>query len=41
MYTAVIRRATNGIGIKTAALLINEFGSLEELLDRAEEILDE
>ncbi|MEL6376287.1 MAG: 5'-3' exonuclease H3TH domain-containing protein, partial [Pseudomonadota bacterium] len=24
-----------GIGIKTAALLINEFGSLEELLDRA------
>ncbi|MBO9465910.1 DNA polymerase I [Tropicibacter sp. R15_0] len=27
-----------GIGIKTAALLINEFGSLEELLDRAEEI---
>ncbi|WP_289154705.1 DNA polymerase I [uncultured Salipiger sp.] len=27
-----------GIGIKTAALLINDFGSLEELLDRAEEI---
>jgi DNA polymerase-1 len=27
-----------GIGIKTAALLINEYGSLEELLDRAEEI---
>src|SRR6056297_567507 len=27
-----------GIGIKTAAMLINEFGSLEELLDRAEEI---
>ncbi|TFL17705.1 DNA polymerase I [Jannaschia formosa] len=27
-----------GIGIKTAAQLINEFGSLEELLDRAEEI---
>ncbi len=27
-----------GIGIKTAALLINEFGSLEELLDRAEDI---
>ncbi|MEY8840754.1 5'-3' exonuclease H3TH domain-containing protein, partial [Cribrihabitans sp. XS_ASV171] len=27
-----------GIGIKTAALLINEFGSLEELLDRAGEI---
>jgi DNA polymerase-1 len=27
-----------GIGIKTAALLINEFGSLEELLDRAAEI---
>ncbi|MCE8527447.1 DNA polymerase I [Ruegeria pomeroyi] len=27
-----------GIGVKTAALLINEFGSLEELLDRAEEI---
>ena len=27
-----------GIGIKTAALLINEFGSLEALLDRAEEI---
>ncbi|MCM2562569.1 DNA polymerase I [Lutimaribacter sp. EGI FJ00015] len=27
-----------GIGIKTASLLINEFGSLEELLDRAEEI---
>src|SRR6056297_3444598 len=27
-----------GIGIKTAALLINEFGSLESLLDRAEEI---
>ncbi len=27
-----------GIGIKTAALLINEFGSLDELLDRAEEI---
>lgn len=27
-----------GIGIKTAALLINEFGSLEVLLDRAEEI---
>ncbi|MEQ8429101.1 MAG: DNA polymerase I [Roseovarius sp.] len=27
-----------GIGIKTAALLINEFGSLEELLDRAHEI---
>ena len=27
-----------GIGIKTAALLINEYGNLEELLDRAEEI---
>jgi DNA polymerase-1 len=27
-----------GIGIKTAAMLINEFGSLEELLNRAEEI---
>lgn len=27
-----------GIGIKTAAQLINEFGSLEELLNRAEEI---
>ncbi|RFP90894.1 DNA polymerase I [Rhodobacteraceae bacterium 63075] len=27
-----------GIGVKTAALLINEYGSLEELLDRAEEI---
>ncbi|NHQ75636.1 DNA polymerase I [Roseovarius gahaiensis] len=27
-----------GIGIKTAALLINEFGSLENLLDRAEDI---
>ncbi len=27
-----------GIGIKTAALLINEFGDLEALLDRAEEI---
>lgn len=27
-----------GIGIKTAALLINEFGTLEELLDRAGEI---
>ncbi len=27
-----------GIGIKTAALLINEFGSLEDLLDRAAEI---
>ena len=27
-----------GIGIKTAALLINEYGSLEELLDRATEI---
>ncbi|MCF6432486.1 DNA polymerase I [Leisingera sp. MMG026] len=27
-----------GIGIKTAALLINEFGDLESLLDRAEEI---
>jgi len=27
-----------GIGIKTAALLINEFGSLDELLDRAEEV---
>ncbi len=27
-----------GIGIKTAALLINEFGTLEELLNRAEEI---
>jgi len=27
-----------GIGIKTAALLINEFGSLEDLLDRADEI---
>ena len=27
-----------GIGIKTAARLINEFGTLEELLDRAEEI---
>ena len=27
-----------GIGIKTAALLINEYGTLENLLDRAEEI---
>ena len=27
-----------GIGIKTAALLINEYGSLEDLLDRAGEI---
>ncbi|MFE3837436.1 DNA polymerase I [Pseudogemmobacter sonorensis] len=27
-----------GIGLKTAALLINEYGSLEELLDRAAEI---
>jgi len=27
-----------GIGVKTAALLINEFGSLEDLLERAEEI---
>lgn len=27
-----------GIGIKTAALLINEYGSLEELLDRAGEV---
>src|SRR6056297_2058137 len=27
-----------GIGLKTAALLINEFGSLEELLDRTDEI---
>ncbi|RKT27762.1 DNA polymerase I [Roseovarius halotolerans] len=27
-----------GIGVKTAALLINEFGSLDALLDRAEEI---
>jgi len=27
-----------GIGIKTAALLINEYGDLEALLDRAEEI---
>ncbi|MGB7316491.1 MAG: DNA polymerase I [Planktotalea sp.] len=27
-----------GIGIKTAALLINEYGTLEELLERAEEI---
>ena len=27
-----------GIGIKTAALLINEYGTLEELLDRAGEI---
>ncbi|MCB1340972.1 MAG: DNA polymerase I, partial [Pseudooceanicola sp.] len=27
-----------GIGIKTAALLINEYGSLEDLLDRAHEI---
>ncbi|MGJ8603148.1 MAG: DNA polymerase I [Marivita sp.] len=27
-----------GIGVKTAALLINEFGSLEDLLDRAGEI---
>ena len=27
-----------GIGIKTAALLINEFGSLEELLSRTDEI---
>ncbi|MGM0662159.1 MAG: 5'-3' exonuclease, partial [Pseudomonadota bacterium] len=27
-----------GIGLKTAALLINEFGTLEELLDRADEI---
>jgi len=27
-----------GIGVKTAALLINEYGSLEDLLDRAEEI---
>ncbi|MFD1340994.1 DNA polymerase I [Litorisediminicola beolgyonensis] len=27
-----------GIGVKTAALLLNEYGTLEELLDRAEEI---
>ena len=27
-----------GIGVKTAALLINEYGTLEELLERAEEI---
>ena len=27
-----------GIGVKTAALLINEYGDLETLLDRAEEI---
>ena len=27
-----------GIGVKTAALLINEFGDLETLLERAEEI---
>ncbi|TMV15650.1 DNA polymerase I [Arenibacterium halophilum] len=27
-----------GIGIKTAALLINEYGSLEDLLERADEI---
>ncbi len=27
-----------GIGIKTAALLINEFGSLEELLERTDEV---
>ncbi|SER66282.1 DNA polymerase I [Tranquillimonas rosea] len=27
-----------GIGIKTAAMLINEYGSLDELLERAEEI---
>ena len=27
-----------GIGVKTAALLINEFGDLDTLLDRAEEI---
>ncbi len=27
-----------GIGVKTAALLINEFGSLEDLLNRADEI---
>ncbi len=27
-----------GIGVKTAALLINEFGDLETLLDRAEEV---
>ncbi|WP_330220491.1 5'-3' exonuclease H3TH domain-containing protein, partial [Sulfitobacter sp. HI0023] len=27
-----------GIGIKTAALLINEYGDLESLLTRAEEI---
>ncbi|MDJ0858932.1 MAG: DNA polymerase I [Dinoroseobacter sp.] len=27
-----------GIGVKTAALLINEYGSLEDLLDRANEI---
>ncbi len=27
-----------GIGIKTAALLINEFGTLEDLLERAEEV---
>jgi len=27
-----------GIGIKTAALLINEFGTLEERLDRAQEV---
>lgn len=27
-----------GIGIKTAALLINEFGDLDTLLERAEEI---
>ena len=27
-----------GIGIKTAALLINEYGDLDSLLERAEEI---
>ena len=27
-----------GIGVKTAALLINEYGDLETLLERAEEI---
>jgi DNA polymerase-1 len=27
-----------GIGIKTAALLINEYGDLDTLLERAEEI---
>ena len=36
MPRIMCRRA--GIGVKTAAQLINEYGSLEELLKRAEEI---